>query len=435
VERARIPWAFLFKQLADSWNVGYVDLKISDVKPEALRAVPAEYARAHTLVPFARENGQLHVAMWDPRNRSVIDNLQRMTGLVATPYLAPETAILRAHLLYKGDVRELLERAAGDETSRIGGPGRSGMAEPSAVELVDRIIEYAVVARASDIHIEPYELEVVVRCRVDGVLQEVLTLPPSMLPSLLARMKILSGMRVDERRAPQDGRFQVDVGGLKIDLRVSSLPTHWGEKFVLRVLSQEGATIDLEDLGLVAADYKIVLRNLLRPFGMVLITGPTGSGKTTTLYAMLMRVGTERHNVVNISTIEEPVEYTLPRVTQVPVNPSAGIEFASGLRALLRQDPDIIMVGEIRDRETADIAVRAALVGRLLLSTLHTNDTAGAVPRLLDIGVEPYLLASTLSLVVAQRLARRICAGCRTSVDPDPVLLTAYGNARTSSPW
>jgi type II secretory ATPase GspE/PulE/Tfp pilus assembly ATPase PilB-like protein len=288
-----------------------------------------------------------------------------------------------------------------------------------------RILEYAAVARASDIHIEPYELEGIIRYRIDGALQEVLSLPPAMLPSLVARIKILAGLRIDERRAPQDGRFEADLGGFKIDLRVSSLPTHWGEKVVMRVLSKENVILDLEDLGLGGPDYDIVLRNILLPFGMLLITGPTGSGKTTTLYAMLMRLGAERHNVVNISTIEDPVEYTMPRVNQIQINPAAGIEFTTGLRALLRQDPDIIMVGEIRDGETAEIAVRSALVGRLLLSTLHTNDATGAVPRLLDMGVEPFLLASTLALVIAQRLVRRICANCRQSVAPDASVLKA----------
>jgi type II secretory ATPase GspE/PulE/Tfp pilus assembly ATPase PilB-like protein len=293
------------------------------------------------------------------------------------------------------------------------------------VNLVTRILEYAAVSRASDIHIEPYELEAIIRYRIDGALQEVLSLPPTMLTPLVARIKILAGMRIDERRASQDGRFEADLGGFKIDLRASSLPTHWGEKVVLRVLSKENIILDLEDLGLCAADYDIALRNLLRPFGMILITGPTGSGKTTSLYAMIMRLGAERHNVVNISTIEDPVEYTMPRVNQVQINSAAGIEFATGLRALLRQDPDVIMVGEIRDGETAETAVRSALVGRLLLSTLHTNDATGAVSRLLDMGIEPFLLASTLSLVIAQRLVRRLCVSCRESVAADASVLKA----------
>lgn len=423
VERGRIPFGFLLEQLAQAWRVEFVDLKVGDVRPEALQALPEPYARAHTLVPFDAPDGQLHVAMWDPRDRQTIAEIEQRTGRRVVPYLSPETAIMRAQLLYKGDLREMLERSVLEETQRVARRDRADGEGTSAVELLTRILEYTAVARASDVHIEPFEFEGLVRYRIDGVLHEVLSLPLALLPSLVTRIKILSGMRIDERRAPQDGRFEADLGGLKVDLRVSTLPTHWGEKVVLRVLPKEKVVLDLEDLGLVPSDHEVVLRNVLRPFGMVLLTGPTGSGKTTTLYAMLMRLSAERQNVVNISTIEDPIEYTIPRVNQVPLNPAAGVEFAAGLRALLRQDPDIIMVGEIRDRETAEIAIRSALVGRLLLSTLHTNDATGAVPRLLDMGVEPFLLASTLALVVAQRLVRRICMNCRESLDPDAAVL------------
>ena len=425
VERGRFPFGFLLEQLAQTWGVGFIDLKISDVRPESLRAVREEYARAHTLVPFDRQDQQLRVAMWDPRDRRIIHEVERMTGLRVVPYLAPARSIQRAQLLYKGDLRKMLEQAAAEESDPGKRPPHRGEEDRPAVALLDRLLEYAAVSQASDIHIEPYELEVLVRYRIDGALQEVLSLPPEALAPLVSRVKILSGMRIDERRAPQDGRFRASPGDVHMDLRVSSLPTLWGEKVVLRVLSKEGVTVDLEDLGLVASDYEVVLRNILRPFGMILITGPTGSGKTTTLYAVIARLGSERQNVVNISTIEDPIEYTMPRVSQTQVNQAAGIEFATGLRALLRQDPDIIMVGEIRDRETVEVAVRAALVGRLLLSTLHTNDATVAVPRLLDMGVEPFLLASTLSLVMAQRLVRRICTNCRESTPPDtPILQT-----------
>jgi type II secretory ATPase GspE/PulE/Tfp pilus assembly ATPase PilB-like protein len=424
VERVRIPWTFLLEHVAQAWGVRFLELKPSDVQPDALRILAEEYARRHRVIAVSQTGRELTVAMCNPRDRVVLDEIQRMTRRTVVPALAAESAIRRAQLLYQPDIRELLERAAGEQDADPSRTAR-GRADLSAPDLLDRILAYAVVVAASDVHIEPYERETLVRYRIDGLLQEVLTLEPAATPALVARIKVLSGLRIDERRSPQDGRFEATVNGLKIDLRVSSLPTHWGEKVVFRVLAKENFVLDLEDLGLTAADFEVVLRNVMRPFGMILITGPTGAGKTSTLYAMVARLGAERQNVVNISTIEDPIEYTMARVNQVPVNPTAGLSFPAGLRALLRQDPDVIMVGEIRDTETAEIAVRTALVGRLLLSTLHTNDAASAVARLLDMGVEPFLLASTLALVVGQRLVRRICVGCRESVEPDPKLMTA----------
>ncbi|HEY7491849.1 MAG TPA: GspE/PulE family protein [Candidatus Tectomicrobia bacterium] len=423
VERGNIPLSFLLEQLALLWEVGFIDLRMNDIDPQVFRTVPEKFARAHTLIPMAIKDGKLHTAMWNPRDQQVISDLERLTRHGIMPYLAPDHAIRRAHLLYRGDLRALMEQVTRSQTQPGSGHHWPGAEDPSTVDLLTRLLEYAAVVMASDIHVEPYEYEALIRYRMDGVLHEVLTLAPTALPALVTRIKILAGLRIDERRVPQDGRFEADLSGFKIDLRVSTLPTMWGEKVVMRVLSKQNIPLTLENLGLVASDHAIVLRHILRPFGMILLTGPTGSGKTTSLYAMIMQVGAERLNVVNISTIEDPIEYTIPRVNQVQVNPAAGLEFASGLKALLRQDPDIIMVGEIRDYETAEIAVRTALVGRLLFSTLHTNDATGAIPRLLDIGVEPYLIASTLALVVAQRLVRRICVHCRESIVPDEMVL------------
>ncbi len=421
VERGGIPLRFLLEQLGKTWGVEYTELRASHISRDVIQTVPEEYARSHLLIPFERRDGQLHVAMWDPRDQKAVDEIQRMAWMRVVPHLATDTAINRALLLYKGDLREILEHAARkQEAARRGDEDTEGQ---SATELLDSVLEYAAVAEASDIHIEPYEFEGVIRFRVDGALHDVLTLPSSAMPSLTARIKILSEMRIDERRSPQDGRFDATYGGLKLDLRVSTMPTHWGEKTVIRVLSKERSLLDLEDLGFSPADREIVIRNIQRPFGMILITGPTGSGKTTTLYATINRLHIERHNVVNISTVEDPVEYTISRVNQVSINPVAGLNFASGLRALLRQDPDVIMIGEIRDHETVEMAVRAALVGRLLLSTLHTNDATVAVPRLLDMGVEPFLINSTLCLVIAQRLVRRICVHCRQSLPLERVFL------------
>ena len=425
-DRSRVPFGFLLEQLAHFWGIEFLDLKVSDVQADALRMIPEDYARAHLLIPFEWKDQELKVAMANPRDEVALTEIGRwMAGYRVTPYLVPETAIRRAHILYRGNVREMLERAAAETTGVFSQPTAAAAADRSAVDLFNRILEYAVVARASDIHIEPHELQTLVRYRIDGVLHEALSLPPAAHAALITRIKHLGGMRIDERRVPQDGRLEPDLSGFKMDLRVSSVPTQWGEKLALRVLSKETLYVDLEGLGLAASSYETLLAGLLRPFGMVLVTGPTGSGKSTTLYAMLTRLGIERHGAVNISTIEDPVEYLMPRVTQIPLNPAAGLDFASGLRALLRQDPDVIMVGEIRDRETVEIAVRAALVGRLLLSTLHTNDATGAVPRLLDMGVEPFLLASTLVLVLAQRLVRRICVSCRESLAIDGATLAA----------
>ena len=423
VEQGRIPQAFLLEQLARSWNVGFVNLTIGHVKGDIIGTLQETFSRKHILIPFDREGDQLHVAMADPRERNVVSEIERITGLHVSPFLATEASIRRAQLLYKKELREILDRSTTEKTTDLTTAKQHDGNESTIVDAVQRLLLYAAVTRASDIHIEPFELETVIRYRVDGVMREVFSLTPTLQLPLVSRIKILSGMRIDERRIPQDGRFEANLDGFKVDLRVASVPTQWGEKIVLRILSKDNVIIDLEDLGLVPPDYQIILRNIMKPFGMVLITGPTGSGKSTTLYAMLMRIGTERQNIVNISTIEEPVEYSIPRVNQTQVNHQTGVQFSTGLRALLRQDPDVIMVGEIRDKETAEIAVQAALVGRLLLSTLHTNDSTGSIPRLLDIGVEPYLLSSSLTLVVAQRLIRRICKNCRESVTPTTRIL------------
>ncbi|MBI2360286.1 MAG: type II/IV secretion system protein [Deltaproteobacteria bacterium] len=421
VERGRIPYKFLLKQLARTWGVSFVDLKISDVKREALEAINEGYARSHLLVPFELADKELQLAMWNPRDRQIIDEIQRMTGKTVVPYLAPENAIRHAQLLYRADIHDLLERATLDESQRV---INLAAEETTAVALLDRVLEFAAAVRATDIHIEPYELEAIVRYRIDGLLYEMLSLPAELIPGLVSRTKIMAGMRIDERRAPQDGRFDADLGGYKLDLRVSSMPTLWGEKIVIRLLPLGSTVFGLEDLGMGESEYEIFVRNIMRPHGMILVTGPTGCGKTTTLYAAVNRLGTEHRSNVNITTIEDPIEYTIPRVSQIRVNAATGVTFASGLRSILRQDPDIIMIGEIRDSETADVAIRAALIGRLLFSTLHTNDATGAVARLLDIGVEPFLLASTLVLVVAQRLVRRICTSCRESIEMDTTLMS-----------
>jgi type IV pilus assembly protein PilB len=415
-EQGRLPLSFVLEQVASSWGVRYTELKIGDIDHVAFRRIPEKTAAACRATAFAMTAEGLSVAMADPRDQKAIDELRRAANSPIVPFLADPAAVQRAQLLYRSEIQAMLRHTGTDAIAATGD-------EPNVSVLLTRILEFAALSGASDIHIEPYVGELLVRCRIDGVLRDVMTRPPALAAPLAARIKVLAGMRIDERRSPQDGRFDYDEGGLRLDLRVSSLPTQLGEKIVMRVIPKTGLAFDLETLGLRPDDFDRVSRALNAPFGMVLVTGPTGSGKSTTLYSMITRLTAARQSLVNISTIEDPVEHPLPRVAQVSVNPSAGIDFANGLRALLRQDPDVIMVGEIRDRDTAEVAVRAALVGRLLISTLHTNDTVSTVPRLLDMGIEPYLLSSTLTMVVAQRLMRRICMGCRESVAIDEAML------------
>jgi type IV pilus assembly protein PilB len=421
-EQAKLPFMQLLHEIGRAWGVPFIDLKVSDVKPEALRLVREEVARAKGCVAYDVTPDTVHVAMMNPRDRDSIRELSRMTNREVKPRLATEASIKRAQLLYDAELVQQLRRS-------VANPGMptalTSQQEAVAANVLTHILQFAAVTGASDIHIEPFELEGVVRYRIDGVLNEVMTMGPTVVQSVTSRIKVLAGLRVDEKRAAQDGRFEADLSGLVCDLRVSTLPTMWGEKVVMRVLSRDQVLMDLEGLGYSQVDYELISTFLSRPHGMVLVTGPTGSGKTSSLYAFLMRIGSDRRNVVNLSTIEDPIEYTMSRVNQVPVNPAAGMDFATGLRALLRQDPDVIMVGEIRDRETADTATRAALVGRLLFSSLHTNDSTAAVARMLDMGAEPYLLASTLAVVVAQRLVRRLCASCRGSYKPDAKELAA----------
>jgi type IV pilus assembly protein PilB len=411
-ETAKLPFLQLMQEIGRAWGVPFIDLKVSDVKPEALRLVKKEVAVAKGCVAYNATAETLHVAMVNPRDRETLRELSRLTNREVKPRLALEASIRRAQLLYDPELVQQLRRNMAN-----GGVATPLTAEQESVaaHILTHVLEFAAVTGASDIHIEPFELEAIVRYRIDGILHEVITVNPAPAQALVSRIKVLSGLRVDEKRAAQDGRFEADLSGVLVDLRVSTLPTMWGEKVVMRVLTRDYVLMDLEGLGFAAADYELMTSFLTRPHGMVLVTGPTGSGKTSTLYACLVRIGSDRRNVVNLSTIEDPIEYTMPRVNQVPVNPAAGMDFANGLRALLRQDPDVIMVGEIRDRETADTATRAALVGRLLFSSLHTNDSTSAVARMIDMGAEPYLLASTLAVVVAQRLVRRLCASCRQS--------------------
>ncbi|RJQ30634.1 MAG: type II secretion system protein GspE [Peptococcaceae bacterium] len=396
-------------------GIKYVSLA-GIIDPALLSTLPEQIVRRHKLVPIKKEGNQLTVAMADPLNVVAIDDLRLILGCDVEPVLAGEREI--EAVIHRHYGLPQLEKAFEDfevlesEKVQLDQPEETLVDEGPIVRLVNTVITQAVAEQASDIHIEPYENSVRVRYRVDGILREIMTLPRKSRAALVSRIKILADLNIAERRLPQDGRIQIKYGEREVDLRVSTMPTVFGEKVVIRLLDKSAGMLKVEQLGFQAGNQERFNSILKSSYGMILITGPTGSGKTTTLYAALSEISTPEKNVI---TIEDPVEYILPGINQAQVNPKTGFTFATGLRSIVRQDPDIIMVGEIRDRETAAIAVQAATTGHLVLTTLHTNDAAGAVSRLIDMGVEPFLVSSSLLGVVAQRLVRLCCRKCRES--------------------
>ncbi|MDA8336251.1 MAG: ATPase, T2SS/T4P/T4SS family [Peptococcaceae bacterium] len=391
------------------------------VDRQVLTLIPEAMARRYKMIPVAREGRRLKVAMADPNNLNALDDLQLVTRLEVDVVLAGEREIEAALQKYFGlpELEKAFQefQVVEDETLQLEEPGEANPDEAPVVRLVNNIIVRAVEEQASDIHIEPGQENVVVRYRVDGMLRTVMQLPRRSRASVAARLKILAQLNIAEKRLPQDGRIQIKYRDRNIDLRISTLPTVFGEKVVIRILDRSRRLNGFADLGLGGGNLERLATHIAANHGMILITGPTGSGKTTTLYAALEQLNTPEKNLV---TIEDPVEYILPGVAQAQVAPQARFTFAAGLRSILRQDPDVIMVGEIRDGETAEIAVRAATTGHVVLSTLHTNDAAGAVTRLIDMGVEPFLVASSLVGVVAQRLLRVVCQHCRQAYEPEP---------------
>ena len=372
--------------------------------------------------------GQLVLAMADPLDLTAIDFVEQKTGLRVIPSASEaskiETSVSAGYTssLAKEVTEALKEVSPGKSKVKMIKATRTGIIrEEKVAEIVSHILGFAVKARASDVHIEPQENFTRVRYRIDGILQEKLTTPKELHDAIISRIKILSGMKIDEKRIPQDGRFNFSSGEEEVDLRVSSLPATSGEKIVMRLLKKTGGIPDLPELGLRGRALKNLQEAILKPHGIILITGPTGSGKTTTLYSIIQRINTPQ---VNIVTLEDPVEYKIAGVNQVQINPGAGLTFASGLRSFLRQDPNIILVGEIRDEETANLAIQASLTGHLVFSTLHTNNAAGAIPRLLDMKAEPFLLASSISLIAAQRVTRKIHEDCKYSYDAPPKVIS-----------
>lgn len=414
----------LTKLYADEIEVPFIELKASEIKHEVLKLLPERIARQYNAVVFEVDKDETKlIAMEDPDDIQALNFLQKQLGNKLKVHITTASLLQAALDQYRGNISSELTKviASNEEPAEAEEVDESDLAEDSPVaQTVNIIIEYGVKAGASDIHIEPREEFVVVRYRIDGVLRETNKLPRKLLGALVSRIKILSNLKIDEHRAPQDGRFKVEISGLVYALRVSTLPILDGEKVVMRILNESSKPADFTELGFWGTALADMKQAIIQPHGMVLVTGPTGSGKSTTLFSVLSSLNTPG---VNISTVEDPVEYHVVGANQVQVNSVAGMTFTNGLRALLRQDPNIIMVGEIRDGETADLAVQAALTGHLVFSTLHTNNAATCLPRLLDMGVEPFLIASTVRVVIGQRLVRRLCVDCREEFKPDDTYL------------
>ena len=407
----------LLEVLEKSLGIPVVDLSITPPDKEVVRLIPMSLAERHGVIPLRKKGNRLSVAMVDPTNFFAIDDLRMVTQSEIEPVMASEADISKA-IEQSYSVSDLVEKSV-SQLQKEEYTYQSEMEtseDVPVINIVNSLISQSIKNGASDIHMEPLENGLRVRFRIDGVLREIASFPKHTQGAIISRVKITSGLDIAEKRMPQDGRIQVQEAGRSVDIRVSSLPTIYGEKIVLRILDQNATLLDVGSLGF-TADNLEKYRNMYRhSFGMILITGPTGSGKTTTLYSTLTELNTITKNVI---TIEDPVEYRLDGINQVQVNNRAGMTFANGLRSILRQDPNIIMVGEIRDKETAEIAVRAALTGHLVLSTMHTNDAAGALTRLIDMGIEPFLVASSVLGCIAQRLVRRICPECRAPYMPD----------------
>jgi len=399
-------------------GIPFVTLEHEKLPEDVLALIPEPIARTHNIVAYRRSGDNLEVAMLDPENLETIEFIRKKANLKILPRLTDRVSIKHAlaqyHKSLEAEFSEIIKKESGEALKLVREKGgeiaeddlKKVAEDLPIVRIVDTLLKHAIVQRASDIHIEPQEKEVVVRYRIDGILHDAMLFPKQVASGIIARIKILSSLKLDEHRMPQDGRFKLETPEEKISFRVSILPIFDGEKAVLRLLPENSHGFTLETLGFFGESLERVHRAIKKPVGMVLATGPTGSGKTTTLYTVIDILNVP---AVNISTIEDPIEYRMPRVNQTQVKPDIGFTFASGLRSLVRQDPDIIMVGEIRDNETASLAINSALTGHLVLSTLHTNSAAGSLPRLLDMKVEPFLIASTVNIIIAQRLVRKLC--------------------------
>ncbi len=439
VEKGFISEEELLSLLSEQLFIPTLHLAKYKFDPEIIKLIPEHMSRQYTIVPLSRIGSTITVAVSDPLNIFALDDVKTFTGCTIDIVLSPREDILKvidAHFQVKSkNMQQILDESAAagakPETASFEVVDQIELssvvqesAKPPIVKLVDLMLSEALKRRASDIHIEPEQDFLRIRYRIDGSLHEIFKIPKANQNAILARVKIISNLDITENRIPQDGRFKVRFEGKEVDFRVSSLPTTFGQKFVLRALDKSNLSIGLDKLGFSQRPTAVFKEAVAKPFGMILVTGPTGSGKSTTLYSILSQLNTPDRNIV---TIEDPVEYQVEGVTQVQVKPEIKLDFASGLRSILRQSPDVIMIGEIRDSETADIAIKAALTGQLVLSTLHTNDAISSITRLIDMNVEPFLVASSLIMLCAQRLARKLCFKCRKPIDMPREYLESIG--------
>ncbi len=420
------------KLIAIAKKIPFADLSNPNVqiKQEVLELIPIEIAKNYMAVPFGFANGALNVALLDPTNLQAIDFISRKTGYSISPFIASQTGIDRVLGMYKErfsqEVSEVLKNIASAEKEEQAAEKAVKQDSKKINDIVqdapitralNTILEYAINAKASDIHIEPRQKELKIRFRIDGILREVMTLPKSSEAALISRIKILSNLKIDEHRIPQDGQAIYIYAGREVDLRIAIAPISYGEQVVIRILDKNAQNITLDSLGFRGRSMRLIQSGMRKPHGMILSTGPTGSGKSTTLYAVVQAI---KSVAINIVTLEDPVEYKMEGINQIQVNTAVGLTFASGLRSILRQDPNVVLVGEIRDAETADLAVQAALTGHTVLSTLHTNSSSGVLPRMLDMKIEPFLIASTVNTVIGQRLVRRVCSKCKKAYPASP---------------
>ncbi len=423
----------LTKANATITKVPYVNLSAAKIDPAVLALLPRDIARRYMAVPLGEMQHRLVVAMLDADNVQAVDFLSNRIGRPLKVYVASEAGIRQVLRQYENRLDTQMKEAFSAKPDGSGGEGDGkdksqaapkgkviqNLVEDSPIsKALSAILEFAARNRASDVHIEPLENEVKVRCRIDGVLREVMRLPKNTEPALISRIKISANLKIDEHRIPQDGQFTIQVDNHDIDLRIAIAPIVWGEQIVIRLLDKSGTSLNLDDMGYTGRALRLIRHGLQQPNGMILTSGPTGSGKSTSLYALIQEI---KKDAINIVTLEDPVEYKMEGINQIQVNPEVGLTFASGLRSILRQDPDVVMVGEIRDKETAALAVQAALTGHLVFSTLHTNSAAGILPRLLEMGIEPFLIASTVHTVIGQRLVRRIGETGRQTYQSTPV--------------